>query len=97
MVTPGAPNHSLLPGLMETQVGRVNEATQDEVSEVSDEIIKGHPGGMGGGGRDEVDKWKIVIIETTSDDVPVCPVCPLRCRLSQKLLNTSTTSMIFGI
>lgn len=41
--TPGAAHHGLHPGLMETQVGRVDETTQDEVSEVSDEVIERHP------------------------------------------------------
>lgn len=43
MATPGAPGHSLLPGLMEAQVGGVDETTQDEVCEVDDEVIKRHP------------------------------------------------------
>lgn len=29
---------------METQVGCVDESTQNEVREVSDKVIKGHPG-----------------------------------------------------
>lgn len=43
VAAPGAAHHGLLPGLMETQVGRVDETTQDEVCEVSDEVIKRHP------------------------------------------------------
>lgn len=43
VAAPGAPHHGLLPGLMETQVGCVDETTQDEVCEVSDKVIKCHP------------------------------------------------------
>lgn len=45
MAAPGAPHHSLFPCLMETQVGCVNETTQDEVCEVGDKVIKCHPAG----------------------------------------------------
>lgn len=44
VATPGAPHHGLLPGLVEAQVGRVDETTQDEVCEVGDEVVKRHPG-----------------------------------------------------
>jgi len=47
MALPGAPHHGLLPGLMEAQVGCVDEATQDEVREVDDEVVKRHPAGGG--------------------------------------------------
>lgn len=40
---PGAPHHLLLPGLVDAQVGGVDEATQDQVSEVLAEVIKRHP------------------------------------------------------
>ena len=42
---PGAPHHLLLPGLVDAQVGGVDEATQNQVSEVLAEVIKGHPEG----------------------------------------------------
>lgn len=40
---PGAPHHLFLPGLVDAQVGGVDEATQDQVSEVLAEVVKGHP------------------------------------------------------
>lgn len=40
---PGAPHHLLLPGLVDAQVGGVDEAAQDQVSEVLAEVIKSHP------------------------------------------------------
>ncbi len=43
MAMPGAQHHNLLPSLMQTQVGGVNETTQDEVCEVGDEVIECHP------------------------------------------------------
>lgn len=51
---PGAPHHLLLPGLMDAQVGGVDEAAQDQVCEVLAEVIKRHPrverkGGQEGG------------------------------------------------
>lgn len=42
---PGAPHHLLLPGLVDAQVGGVDEAAQDQVSEVLAEVIKCHPAG----------------------------------------------------
>lgn len=42
---PGAPHHLLLPGLVDAQVGGVDEAAQDQVSEVLAEVIKCHPWG----------------------------------------------------
>lgn len=46
VAAPGAPHHGLLPGLMDTQVGCVDETTQDEVCEVSYKVIKCHPAGQ---------------------------------------------------
>lgn len=43
MANPGAELHILFPGLMDAQVGRVNEAAQDQVCEVFSEILKCHP------------------------------------------------------
>lgn len=43
---PGALHHGLLPGLMDAQVGCVDEPTQDEVCEVSYKVLKCHPGGQ---------------------------------------------------
>lgn len=43
MSTPRSSHDHFLPGLMETKVGCVDEATQDKVREVSDKIIKIHP------------------------------------------------------
>lgn len=40
---PGASLYSLLPGLMEAQVGSVDETTQDQVSVILTEVIKRHP------------------------------------------------------
>lgn len=42
-VDPGAPHHLLLPGLVDAQVGGVDEAAQDQVSEVLAEVVKCHP------------------------------------------------------
>lgn len=42
-VDPGAPYHLLLPGLVDAQVGGVDEAAQDQVCEVLAEVIKRHP------------------------------------------------------
>lgn len=42
---PGAPHHLLLPGLVDAQIGGVDEAAQDQVSEVLAEVIKCHPAG----------------------------------------------------
>lgn len=42
---PGAPLHSLLPGLVDTQVGRVDETTEDDICEVCNEVVKIHPEG----------------------------------------------------
>lgn len=44
-VDPWAPHHLLLPGFVDAQVGGVNEAAQDQVSEVLTEVIKCHPAG----------------------------------------------------
>lgn len=62
---PGASHHLLFPGFMDAQVGRVDEAAQNQVSEVLTEIIKRHPaGGVGESrrGGDEQgrtgDKWR---------------------------------------
>lgn len=44
-VGPGAPHHLLLPGLVDTQVGGVDEAAQYQISEVLAEVIKCHPAG----------------------------------------------------
>lgn len=43
VVAPGAPHRDLLPRLMDAQVGRVDETAQDEVREVGDKVVKGHP------------------------------------------------------
>lgn len=43
VATPGAPDGGLLPGLVDTQVGRVDETAQDEVGEVGDKVIECHP------------------------------------------------------
>ncbi len=43
-VDPGAPHHLLLPGLMNTQVRRVYQSTEDQVGEVVTEILKVDPG-----------------------------------------------------
>lgn len=43
-VDPGAPHHLLLPGLMNAQVRRVYQSTQDQVGEVVTEILKVYPG-----------------------------------------------------
>ena len=43
-VHPGALHHLLLPGLVDAQVRRVDEAAQDEVREVLAEVVEGHPG-----------------------------------------------------
>lgn len=42
---PGTPHHLLLPGLVDAQVGRVDEATQDQVGEILAEVVKSHPAG----------------------------------------------------
>lgn len=52
MATPGAPHHGLLPGLVETQVGRVDETAEDDVGEVCNEVIEGHPAERRTGGAD---------------------------------------------
>lgn len=57
VAAPGAPCYSLLPGLMETQVGRVDKTTQDEVGEVSDKVVKCHPAGK----REEEERNIILI------------------------------------
>jgi len=44
-VDPGASHHLLLPGLVDAQVGGVDETTKDQVSEILTEVIKRHPGG----------------------------------------------------
>lgn len=44
-VDPGAPHHLLLPGFVDAQVGGVDEAAQDQVSEVLAEVVKRHPAG----------------------------------------------------
>lgn len=43
VVAPGATHRDLLPRLMDAQVGRVDETAQDEVREVGDKVVKGHP------------------------------------------------------
>lgn len=43
VAVPGAPNHHLLPRLMDAQVGRVDETAQDEVCEVGSKVVKCHP------------------------------------------------------
>lgn len=48
VAAPGAPHRGLLPRLMHTQVRRVDETAQDEVREVSDEVVKCHPAGKKG-------------------------------------------------
>lgn len=55
-VDPGASHHLLLPGLMDAQVGGVDEAAQDQVREVLAEIIKRHPAGGAERGRGE--EWR---------------------------------------
>ena len=47
VATPGPTHHRLLPRLVETQVGCVDETTEDEVREVGDKVIKGHPADLG--------------------------------------------------
>lgn len=42
-MNPGPPHHFLLPGLVDAQVGGVDEAAEDEVGEVLAEVIKRHP------------------------------------------------------
>lgn len=42
-MNPGTPHHLLLPGLVDAKVGGVDEAAQDQVSEVLTEVIKRHP------------------------------------------------------
>lgn len=42
-VNPGSPHHLLLPGLVDAQVGGVDEAAEDQVSEILAEVIKVHP------------------------------------------------------
>lgn len=44
-VHPGAPHHLLLPGFVDAQVGGVDEAAHDQVSEVLAEVIECHPAG----------------------------------------------------
>lgn len=44
-VDPGAPHHLLLPGFVDAQVGGVDEAAQDQVSEVLAEVVERHPAG----------------------------------------------------
>ena len=41
----GGFHHLLLPRLMDAQVGRVDQSTQNQVSEVVTEIFKVHPEG----------------------------------------------------
>jgi len=48
---PGAPHHFLLPGLVDAQVRRVNQAAQNQVREILAEIIKIHPGKIMDGSR----------------------------------------------
>lgn len=43
MGTPGAVHHCLLPGLVDAQVGGVDEPTQDQIGEVLTEVLKVHP------------------------------------------------------
>lgn len=43
-VNPGAPHHLLLPGLVNAQVGGVDQATQHQIREVLTEVLKVHPG-----------------------------------------------------
>lgn len=51
-VDPGAPHHLFLPGLVDAQVGGVDEAAQDQVREVLAEVVERHPaGGPGQGGE----------------------------------------------
>lgn len=42
-VDPGAPHHLLLPGLVDAQVGGVDEAAEDQVGEVLAEVVEVHP------------------------------------------------------
>lgn len=42
---PGASHHLLLPGLVDAQVGGVDKAAQDQVSEVLAEVVERHPAG----------------------------------------------------
>ncbi len=51
MARPGAPHHFLLPGLVDAQVRRVNQAAQNQVCEILAEIIKIHPGKIMDGNR----------------------------------------------
>lgn len=44
-VDPRAPHHLLLPSFVDTQVGGVDEAAQDQVSEVLAEVVERHPAG----------------------------------------------------
>lgn len=43
VVVPGAPNHHLLPRLVDAQVWRVDETAQDQVREVGNKVVKCHP------------------------------------------------------
>ena len=45
VVAPGPPRGGLLPRLVDTQVGRVDETAQDEVCEVGSKVVKCHPAG----------------------------------------------------
>lgn len=49
---PGSSHHFLLPGFVDAQVRRVDEAAHDQVREILAEIIEGHPAG-GGERRDQ--------------------------------------------
>lgn len=42
-VGPGAPHHLFLPGLVDAQIGCVDEAAEDQVCEVLAEVVKVHP------------------------------------------------------
>lgn len=54
-VDPGAPHHLLLPGFVDAQVGGVDEAAQDQISEILAEVVKRHPVGGQEKRRKEVD------------------------------------------
>lgn len=57
-VGPGAPHHLLLPGLVDAQVGGVDEAAQDQVCEVLAEVVERHPaGGQEQERREETGEW----------------------------------------
>lgn len=78
VVNPGAKLHILFPGLVDAQVGRVNEAAQDQVCEVLREILEGHP-------EIEEEGKKAVRSELNEDQM---------CYLSKEMLQKSSFVLI---